>query len=444
MFNKNIKNTIITLFKTLTYAMLWLTFMLVMRRVNFALGEPTRTAVMTSSAFILVLLMMQNVYGNFEIGYKKSKPVFLTTMISVLFANFIASVTMIIMGLVQFPIKTMIWPTLIHFIIVYMLQGLLVWVMAHIGNDIFFRMFDPARTMIMSKDDFIFKKINTFVQSHDKQYEIVDVCTNCDISKVEALNVDLIYALGFTNGELDELIEYCYREQIQLIYNVTPNEVLSGQKNMFVIDDVLLVEIKSKEMSLYQLFIKRLMDILGAIVLLIISIPIFIITGIAIKLDDGGPIFYSQERLTKNGKVFKIYKFRSMKEDAGDQPAQKDDDRITKVGHKIRKLRIDELPQVINILKGDISLVGPRPESRAHAENIMKEVPDFNLRLRVKAGLTGYAQIFGKYNTTPEMKLLLDLHYIENYSIIEDIKLILQTLMVFVRPDSTEAFDTDE
>lgn len=183
------------------------------------------------------------------------------------------------------------------------------------------------------------------------------------------------------------------------------------------------------------------MDILGAIILLILSIPIYIVIGIAIKIEDKGPILYSQTRLTKDAKEFKIYKFRSMVVDAGNQSAEIDDDRITKVGHVIRKLRIDELPQAINILKGDISLVGPRPESITNIEKYRKELPDFDLRLQVKGGLTGYAQIFGKYNTTPQMKLLLDLKYIEDFSIFEDIKLLLQTLMVFVRPDSTEGFD---
>lgn len=132
------------------------------------------------------------------------------------------------------------------------------------------------------------------------------------------------------------------------------------------------------------------------------TIPIFVIVGIAIKLDDGGPIIFKQERLTKNHEVFKILKFRSMKVNSGDIPADKDDDRITKVGHVIRKLRIDELPQAINILKGDISLVGPRPESVNIAKQYTKEIPNFDLRLQVKAGLTGYAQIFGKL--TPHQK----------------------------------------
>ncbi len=444
MFKENTKKIVIIGFKTLTYGLLLFTFMFLMERVNYALGERTRTAIITASSFILVLLMMQSIYGNFEIGYKKSKPVFLTTMISVLIADGIAAITMIIMGLIQFPVSQVLFPTFINLILIYLLQGLLIWVMAHLGNDLYFRMYSPAKLLILNNNDFLYKKIYRHLKSHDKQYEIIETCNDCKINNVKNNDVDLVYALGFTNGELKELIHYCYRNRITLVYDIEINEVLAGQKNTFVIDDVLLVEIASKELGLFQMFIKRFIDIVGALVLLIISSPIILVTAIAIKLDDGGPIFYSQERLTQNGRVFKIYKFRSMKVDSGDKPVEKDDDRITPVGHRIRKMRIDELPQVVNILKGDISLVGPRPESKAHAQKIMKVEPDFDLRLRVKAGLTGYAQIFGKYNTTPQMKLLLDLYYIENYTVLEDFKLILQTLMVFVRPDSTEAFDTED
>ena len=166
-----------------------------------------------------------------------------------------------------------------------------------------------------------------------------------------------------------------------------------------------------------------------------------LIAAIAVKAYDGGPVLYSQKRLTKDGKVFSVYKFRSMIVDAekdGVRLAGKKDDRITPVGKVLRKLRLDELPQIINILKGDMSFVGPRPERPELTKKYCETMPEFSYRLKVKAGLTGYAQVMGKYNTTPYDKLKLDLMYIEHQSIWLDLKIILMTIKTVFVPDATE------
>ena len=164
--------------------------------------------------------------------------------------------------------------------------------------------------------------------------------------------------------------------------------------------------------------------------------------AILIKAEDGGKVFFKQKRATKDGKIFEVYKFRTMKEAGSvNRSVTSDDDRITKVGKYLRKFRIDELPQIINIFKGEMSVVGPRPEMIENVDQYTQELPEFSYRLRVKAGLTGFAQIAGKYNTSPKDKLVMDLMYIEQYSIWLDIKLIFQTLTVFLKAsDSTEAF----
>ena len=196
-----------------------------------------------------------------------------------------------------------------------------------------------------------------------------------------------------------------------------------------------------------EAIIKRLIDILGSLVLLIIASPVMLITALAIKLNDGGDILFKQKRLGLNGREFMVYKFRSMIMDAekntGAILAKNNDDRITKVGKFIRMTRIDELPQLINILKGEMTFVGPRPERPEMYEEIVKEIPEFRYRLMVKAGLTGYAQIYGKYNTTRRDKLLLDIYYIENYSIITDLKLMILTLKVCLMPESSEGVKDD-
>ena len=169
-----------------------------------------------------------------------------------------------------------------------------------------------------------------------------------------------------------------------------------------------------------------------------------LIVAIADMIWDRGPIFYTQERLTQNGKTFRILKFRSMKVDSetdGARLAAKDDDRITKIGKVLRATHLDELPQVFNILMGQMSVVGPRPERPEIAAQYEEEIPEFRFRLKVKAGLTGYAQVYGKYNTTPYDKLKLDLFYIENYSFLLDIKLIFMTVKIFFQKEVSEGVD---
>ena len=195
-------------------------------------------------------------------------------------------------------------------------------------------------------------------------------------------------------------------------------------------------------MNLRQRFFKRALDLFCASVGLVICSPLMLATAIAIKLDDGGSVFYKQKRMTRGDKVFEIYKFRTMREAAAavEYSAVKDDDRITRVGAVLRRFRIDELPQLINILVGDMSVVGPRPEMLTNFNKYVENMPEYQYRCRVKAGLTGYAQISGKYNTSPRDKLMMDISYIEEYSLWLDIKLILKTLTVFFKQDSTEAF----
>ena len=175
--------------------------------------------------------------------------------------------------------------------------------------------------------------------------------------------------------------------------------------------------------------------------------PVFLVTAIAIKLQDGGPVFYKQERCTIGCKKFMILKFRSMivdaEKDGKPHPAGENDDRITKVGHIIRACRVDELPQLVNILKGEMSIIGPRPERVEHVEKYTKEIPEFTFRSKVKGGLSGMAQVYGKYNTTALDKLKLDLLYITNYSLLLDLQIIFETVKILTQKESTEGFSEE-
>ena len=193
-----------------------------------------------------------------------------------------------------------------------------------------------------------------------------------------------------------------------------------------------------------SLVAKRVFDIVMSLILLVVLSPFMLIIAIAVKGSSPGEVIFRQTRVTTYGKRFQIYKFRTMVSDApqkGSQVTVSGDSRVTGVGHFLRKVRLDELPQLVNILKGEMSFIGPRPERPQIIREYIEEMPEFAYRTRVKAGLAGYAQVYGKYNTTPYDKLKLDLFYIENYSVWLDLKLMLLTLKILFTPDSTEGVD---
>ena len=243
----------------------------------------------------------------------------------------------------------------------------------------------------------------------------------------------------------NDLLKYCYRYRVRTYVSPKLTDImLRGARNITLFDTPLLL-VKGTGLTPAERVAKRAMDIfISANVLLILS-PLMLLIAAAIKLEDGGPVFFRQKRLTRNGREFDILKFRSMVVDAekyaGAVLATDNDPRITRVGRIIRPFRLDELPQLINILKGDMSVVGPRPERKVIADEYCKDIPEFAYRLKVRGGLTGYAQIYGKYNTSAYDKLRLDLMYIENYSLLLDIKLMILTIRILFSKESTEGVD---
>jgi len=243
----------------------------------------------------------------------------------------------------------------------------------------------------------------------------------------------------------NDILKFCYQHDIR-VYAVPKltDIVLRGATDVTTFDTP-LVAISGGGLTQIQSALKRSLDLVLCLFAMIFAAPVMLVVALAIKLNDGGPVFYKQERITKGGKPFYVLKFRSMIVDAekktGAVLASGNDDRITKVGKVIRATRLDELPQLLNILKGDMSFVGPRPERKVFIDEFCQTIPEFAYRTKVKAGLTGYAQIYGKYNTSPYDKLRLDLMYIENYSIFLDIKLIIMTVRILFKKESTEGID---
>ena len=243
----------------------------------------------------------------------------------------------------------------------------------------------------------------------------------------------------------NDILKFCYENSVRcyVVPKIT-DVILRGSRDVTLFDTPIFM-VKGTGLKITQRFAKRTLDIVLCLIAMIPALPIMLVIALAIKLEDGGPVFYKQRRVTRDEKTFDILKFRSMIVNAEAEgisiPATGEDPRITKVGKIIRALRVDELPQILNILKGDMSIVGPRPERVEHVDEYTKEIPEFKYRLKVKGGLTGYAQIYGKYNTSAYDKLRMDLMYIENYSILLDLKLILTTIRIMFQKESTEGFD---
>jgi exopolysaccharide biosynthesis polyprenyl glycosylphosphotransferase len=239
------------------------------------------------------------------------------------------------------------------------------------------------------------------------------------------------------------ILKYCIANGISVYLLPRIGDIILGGASRVHMFHLPVLRVSRRGLSPESALAKRALDIVCSAIGLLVLSPVMLVTAIAIKATDGGPVFYKQERLTKNGKHFKVIKFRSMRVDAEKDGVARlssgdKDDRITPVGRIIRKVRIDELPQLFNILGGSMSLVGPRPERPEIAAQYEEVLPEFRLRLQAKAGLTGYAQVYGKYNTTPYDKLQMDLMYIANPSFLEDLRIIMATIKILFMPESTD------
>lgn len=247
---------------------------------------------------------------------------------------------------------------------------------------------------------------------------------------------------GVPSSERNDLLKFCVDRNIEAYVRPSIGDLLVKGARAMQLDNLPVLVCHRSSPAIWYLAVKRLADIVLSLAALVVFSPFMLITALAIKLYDGGPIFYKQLRLTKDGKEFYIYKFRSMRVDAEKDGvarlAQEHDDRITPVGKIIRTIRIDETPQLFCILAGDMSIVGPRPERPEIAEDYEQEMPEFALRLQAKAGLTGLAQVYGKYNTTPYNKLQMDLQYIASMGVVEDLKIMFATVKILFMPESTE------
>ena len=329
------------------------------------------------------------------------------------------------------------------FLLAFGIQLLLILINTFVFNRLYARFDEPRKIMLIyGSDDY--KRLLAKIQDKKYRYQVMAVMHESeDLSVIfETLdNCKDVYLCDVADQVKDQVILFCNTRQKDIHISMDVGDLLILGDEVSHTFDTPFLRNRKTPVAWYYPFIKRVSDIVISLAAIILLSPIMLLTAISIKLYDKGPVFYKQTRLTKGGRRFEIIKFRSMKMDAekhGAQLSNVHDDRITPVGKVIRKLRIDELPQLFNILKNDMAVVGPRPERPEIASEYEKNIPEFSLRLQVKSGLTGYAQVYGKYNTTPLDKLKLDLIYIAQRSVLFDLRILFYTVKIIFIPESTE------
>lgn len=311
------------------------------------------------------------------------------------------------------------------------------------------KLFKPQRVLEVYSDES--KEKTEFMNDRPDKYKIMkSINISEGVEKICSIipDYEAIVLNDIPSDPKNDILKECFRINKRVYFTPKISDIIGKHSENISLFDTPLYLCRNAGITASQRFMKRAFDILLSGIALVLLSPVLIITAIAIKIEDGGPIFFKQDRVTIGGKVFSILKFRSMivdaEKDGRPHPAGEDDDRITKVGRLIRPTRIDELPQLINIIKGDMSIVGPRPERVEHVEKYTRDIPEFTFRLKVKGGLTGVAQVFGKYNTSPLSKLKMDMYYITNYSLLLDLQIIFETIKILVQKESTQGFSKEK
>ena len=392
------------------------------------------------SIYAITLMALFLAYGAGKIGYLRSFEIFLSQAISILFTNAIAYGQLSLMSAGLARTKYILAMTAAQLLFA------LAW--SFLSNYIYRSVFAPRNLLLVCGE----RPVETIVEKFNSRKDRFAISKIMNISegeekiKEEILNrYQGIVIWDIPQKSRNNLLKYCYSKSIRVYMMPKISDVIVQGADVLHFFDTPILLTREYPLTFEERFIKRTIDLVCAILLLIIASPIMLISAFIIKVSDGGPVFYKQTRVTIGGKQFKIIKFRSMKVDAEKDGkarlASKDDDRITPFGKFIRKVRIDELPQLFNIIAGDMTFIGPRPERPEIIEEYVQEMPEFEFRTKVKAGLAGYAQVYGKYNTTPYDKLKLDLFYIENYTTWLDLRLMLLTLKVLFLPDATEGIE---
>lgn len=390
--------------------------------------------------YFALLTLFSQTYGGTRIGYLKATDVFFSQFFALLCVNIISYIQLSLMALTLLRPSYMLWAAAVQLAIAA------VWTI--LCQKVYQRLFPPRKLLLIYGERPIQDIMGKFASRPDKY----DIVKSMNLTEgLPAIYDEITAGYGgivlwdIPTSVRNDLLKYCYSKYIRVYLMPKISDVIIRGADPVHLFDTPIFLTREYSMTIEQRIVKRLIDVVCSLILIVLASPFMLITALAVKLYDHGPVLYKQVRCTTGGKEFKILKFRSMRVDAEKDGvarlASQNDSRITPVGKFIRKVRLDELPQLFNILKGEMSFIGPRPERPEIIKQYMEDMPEFAFRMKMKAGLAGYAQVYGKYNTTPYDKLKLDLFYIENYTVWLDLKLMLLTLKILFKPESTEGID---
>ena len=389
--------------------------------------------------YFAIFLVLFNAYGCPKIGSVRLKELLFSFGLTLLIADVFAYFVLV---LLKHDLQRVL-----PFLIMLGIQMVLGIVLYIVANATYFSL-NPVFDMVAICADSEWERnsIRKF-RAIPQRYQITQILSeqNTEQEMLDAIDHHDSVILGALGGKLrTQLMDYCFAHNKRVYVLPHVQDIVINAAQPTQIGDMVVMLCKNRPMTVEQMFIKRLMDIVISAAILLVTAPFVGIAALCIKLYDGGPVIFRQKRYTRNQEVFTMYKLRSMIVDAekdGEQRTTVGDKRITPIGKFIRATRLDEIPQLVNVLKGDMAIVGPRAESIGLVDAYIEKMPAFRYRTKVKAGLTGYAQVYGKANTSHEDKARMDIYYIENYSLLTDIKLLLYTVKVIFMKESTEGFD---
>lgn len=425
---------------TLAFALVWIDFVSANNQTGHLLGSGNIG--MAVCIYVILFFLIGQFIGAYRIGVDRKASLMAACVLTAFTVDFIEIfLSMAITGQFRF------FPNFLsRYALLFIIQSAVLCILLIPMINIYRKAFPPLRILEVHGD----RKhgLNRKIDGLTYKYHVVDMVhykAGMDEIRQRMEAVDAVLISDIPSHEKNMIQKACVDQNKRLYFVPKISDVIVRYSEELNVIDTPLFLRRKIGISLWARFIKRAFDILTSVVALVVLSPVFLITALAIKLEDGGPVFYRQERVTIGGKRFMILKFRSMivdaEKDGRPRPAGEKDDRITKVGNVIRACRVDELPQLWNILVGDMSIVGPRPERYEHVELYTSQIPEFTFREKVKGGLTGYAQVYGKYNTTALDKLKMDLIYIMDYSFVLDLQIIFETVKVLFLKESTEGFD---
>lgn len=390
--------------------------------------------------YTVLLFAFFKVYGGFKVGYLRPMDVLFSQILSVVCVNFITYLQLALIGRWKFSAFSapMLYMTFIEIPIIILWVIVMTW----FHN----KVYPPRELLLIYGERNPDKLIEKFSSRKDKYHiqEMISLDEGEEAIKNKIQSFQAVVIGDIPSKQRNLYMKFCYEQSIRCYTIPKISDIMIKSAESIHLFDTPIMLSRNGGLTAEQKFMKRLLDLVLSTIMFVLASPFMLVIAVLIKIYDRGPVLYKQERLTLNGTTFFVYKFRSMRmdsEDRGARLAMKNDDRVTPVGRVLRNIHFDELPQIFNILRGDMSLVGPRPERPVIAEDYKQEIPEFDYRLKVKAGLTGYAQVYGKYNTTPYDKLKLDLYYIKNYSIWLDLKLLMMTFKILFQKENTEGVE---